>query len=313
VVALIAVDVLVLGLLAVALPTAVRIHLRWSFPAATRGQLELERKAWLAAAVIAFALAAKLPALALFLHTVDGLADRIAGAMCGVGVLASGRDAAIVIGLRVLVVYLLVAWRAAHRLDLARPDAPHTRVKFTFFLVLFASLALELVFELAFFASVRTDRVASCCGTVFAQTGVSATALFGQTPQAALAAASTGLFAAAAVAARLRRPVVFGVLNGVFALVGVALVIGLTSPYVFALPTHRCPFCLLHPEYAYVGYALFGTLLAGTASGVTTGFAHAALREDLPWYRRTLVLNGLFLAGALAFPMVYWVRNGVWL
>jgi hypothetical protein len=310
---LLIVDAVVLALLVVALPTAVRVHLRWSFPAADRAQLARERRAELAAAIVGFALLVKVPAAALYLYAVDGLAERIVGAMCGVGVLGNGRDAGVALGLRVLVLFLLVAWRRADRLDRACPDLPYTRPKFTLLLVIFVAVALEGAFTLSFFGSLQLERIASCCGSVFGAAGGGATALLAGVPQPALAAAAAAVFAALLLAARGRRGAWFGALSVLFALLGAALVVGLTSPYVFALPTHRCPFCLLHAEYAGVGWLLFGLLLAGTTRGAAIGFARGVLRADPGGYRGALVSDGLFLALALAFPLAHVVRHGVWL
>ena len=310
---LLVVDAVVLALLAIVLPTAVRVHRHWSFPAADRAQLARERRAELAAAVTGFALLVKVPAAALYLYAVDGLSERIVGAMCGVGVLGNGRDAGAALALRALVLFLLVAWRTADRLDRARPELPYTRPKFTFLLVIFVAVALEGAFTLSFFGSLQLERIASCCGSVFGAEDGGATALLAGVPQPALAAAAAGVFAALLLAARGRRGVWFGALSVLFALVGAALSIGLTSPYVFALPTHRCPFCLLHAEYAGVGWPLFGLLLVGTTRGAAIGFAVGVLRADPGGYRGALVCDGLFLVLALAFPLLHVVRHGVWL
>ena len=313
VLALLVVDGLVLAMLAVALPTAVRVHLAWDFPAATPGQLERERRAHLAGALVAFALAVKLPGFAWFLFVVDRLAEHLAGAMCGVGVLSSGRDAALLVVAKLAVLYGLVAWRALHRIDEERPDYPFTRRKFTFLLVLFALVALEAALELAFFASIELDRVASCCGSVFSAQRGGASALLTGLSGGWLVATGLGLFIALVVAAWRRWALAFGLLSLAFAVVGVAAVIGVVSPYVYELPTHRCPFCLLHAAYGGVGYLLYAALFLGTAQGAAIGFLRAVAGERSGPYRRALVFDVAFLLVALAYPLAYVLRTGRWL
>ena len=55
-----------------------------------------------------------------------------------------------------------------------------------------------------------------------------------------------------------------------FLLSAVALV-SVISLYVYELPSHRCPFCLLHGEYGYVGYLLYAGLLGGGVTGAGVG------------------------------------------
>jgi len=38
--------------------------------------------------------------------------------------------------------------------------------------------------------------------------------------------------------------------------------------YIYELPTHKCPFCMMQKEYHYVGYLLWGTLFFGSAFGL---------------------------------------------
>jgi hypothetical protein len=53
--------------------------------------------------------------------------------------------------------------------------------------------------------------------------------------------------------------------------VGLAAVVSWLSPYVYELPTHHCPFCLLQREYRWVGYLLCGALLGGGLTGAGVG------------------------------------------
>ena len=88
--------------------------------------------------------------------------------------------------------------------------------------------------------------------------------------------------------------------------VGLAAVVSVLSPYLYELPTHHCPFCLLQAEYHFIGYPLYGSLLggavAGTAVGVLQPFrGRASLADALPALQRRLAgacaaLLGLFAA-----------------
>jgi hypothetical protein len=80
--------------------------------------------------------------------------------------------------------------------------------------------------------------------------------------------------------------------------VAVVALISFISPYIYELPTHHCPFCILQREYHYVGYLLYITVFAGGVAGTGTGcllpFRRIpSLREVLPGYQRRLAVLGM--------------------
>ena len=55
--------------------------------------------------------------------------------------------------------------------------------------------------------------------------------------------------------------------------------------YVYELPTHHCPFCMLQKEYHFVGYFLYGFLLVGAIAGTSIGI--------IGRFRKKVTLAGL--------------------
>jgi len=45
------------------------------------------------------------------------------------------------------------------------------------------------------------------------------------------------------------------------------------SSYVYAMPYHKCPFCILKPEYHYFGFGLYGTLIPAAFFGASAAIA----------------------------------------
>ena len=73
------------------------------------------------------------------------------------------------------------------------------------------------------------------------------------------------------------------------------------SPYIYELPAHHCPFCLLQREYGFIGYPLYLLLFGGVVSGLSVGVLApfrktASLASILPRIQRRLAL-----AAALCF------------
>jgi hypothetical protein len=84
-----------------------------------------------------------------------------------------------------------------------------------------------------------------------------------------------------------------------FLLSAVALV-SIISMYVYELPSHRCPFCLLHGEYGYVGYLLYTGLLGGGVTGAGVGLLMPyrkveSLAEFVPAMQRGLAQATMIL------------------
>jgi hypothetical protein len=72
------------------------------------------------------------------------------------------------------------------------------------------------------------------------------------------------------------------------------------SLYIYELPTHHCPFCILQGEYGYVGYPLYVALLGGGVTGMGVGLLMPfrdveSLSGALSSIQRRLVLISLIL------------------
>ncbi len=87
----------------------------------------------------------------------------------------------------------------------------------------------------------------------------------------------------------------FSISSLIMFLVSIVAIISLISIYFYELPTHHCPFCILHQEYGYVGYAIYATLLVGTVAGMGVGALMPfrtinSLKEVLPRIQKRLAL-----------------------
>jgi hypothetical protein len=55
--------------------------------------------------------------------------------------------------------------------------------------------------------------------------------------------------------------------------VSIGAIVAFLSLYVYEHPLHHCPFCLLKPEYGYIGYALYLPLFGSTALALGLGLS----------------------------------------
>jgi hypothetical protein len=83
------------------------------------------------------------------------------------------------------------------------------------------------------------------------------------------------------------------------------------SLYIYELPIHHCPFCILQGGYGYIGYPLYLTVLGGTLAGMGVGIVMPfrntkSLSETIPSVQRKLALTSVLLF--LIFTILVSVR-----
>ncbi len=67
------------------------------------------------------------------------------------------------------------------------------------------------------------------------------------------------------------------------------------SSYVYGMPYHHCPFCILKPEYCFIGFFIYGTMLPAGFFGISAALtslipARLGLNEVVHRFQRWAVL-----------------------
>jgi len=319
VLALVGSSVLVGALLVYSAWWGAQVLRHWDLSSGSELQLALERRTHLVSTILSYVLLFELASLFLFVFTADSLAPLFTGAMCAAGSLHASPFGYPVLLLQILGFVLAALWIVLNRGDSLGHDYPLIRVKYRFLLVLAPLLLLEMVLRAAYFLDLKPEVITSCCGSLFGAGGKGfGSDLAGLSPGTAgatflvLLAATLG----AGVAFRLwgRGGWALGVIGAALLPVGLAAVVAWLSPYVYELPTHHCPFCILQREYRYVGYPLYGALLGGTISaagvGVLMPFRRVpSLAGAIPAYQRRLAGGSVALLAFLA-ALVAWLVAG---
>jgi hypothetical protein len=271
--ALVSGSMLTAGLLAFAARWAAVIVWRWDLSSGSGLQLQLERRSVLLSAVVRLVMLFQLVALFLLVYTADALAPLFTGAMCAAGVFKASRFGYPVLLLKLAVFVLAGLWLAVDHLDVKAPDYPLIRPKQAALLVIAPMSALEAVLQLLYFADLRPEVITSCCGSQFGRGGGGLGESLAALPPvptmlASGAVLALAMVAAHAVATRGRGAALLGVASALSIPVTIAAVISVVSPYVYELPTHHCPFCLLEPSYHLFGVALYAAMLGGAIAGL---------------------------------------------
>lgn len=295
----------------------VRILRGWDLRSGTEAQLDLERRTYLVSTLVANGLVIQILSLFLFIFTADGLHNQFVGAMCAAGSLAANPFGYPTLLAKLATCLLAGVWLVLHRADTRGHDYPLIRPKYALLLVLVPMVLLEGWLQLRYLTGLKADVMTSCCGSLFGQGRQGfAAELAGLPPrlmQPLFWLSLGALVLAGTVLLRRRRGAgPFAVLSLAFLLVSVASLISFFCLYIYELPTHHCPFCLLQHEYGFVGYPLYGTLLGGAISGLGVGalapFAdRKSLATALPGIQARLVWSALILAAAFALVAGGWM------
>ncbi len=291
----------------------IRIIRRWNPDSASMEQLALERRTYLISSVMNFVLGFELLSTFLFIYTVDALRDIFVGAMCATGSLNANPVGWYVLLLKIVIFFLAAVWIAVNRLDQRAEDYPLTRRKYQLLLGIAPFIFLDAYLTTAYFLGLEPNRITSCCGSLFSETGegvAAGLAALPLLPSMGIFYGTCLLFLIVGLAA-LRRPgaglnYTLALLSPVLLVVALASVVSFISLYFYEMPTHHCPFDILQLNYGLVGYPIYFTLFAAVLYGLITGLAEPykkidSLRPIIPdlqkkWTGRAIFFLMLFMA-----------------
>jgi hypothetical protein len=303
------------GMLLFAACYAVRILRNWDIHSGSELQLSLERRTYLISTLMAYALAFQLLSFFLFIYTADHLHSYFTGAMCAAGSLNACRWGYPVVGLKVLNFLLAGVWLIVNYTDNRGYDYPLIKEKYTLLLWLTPLILAEAALQAGYFLGLEPEVITSCCGTQFTAESKSLASGVIALPVTAMEIAFfTGMGGTLVLGVFFYRTGKGGYLLGAASLItfliAVAALISFISLYIYELPTHHCPFCILQAEYHYLGYPLYLTLLAGVVAGlgagVLTRFRNlASLREVVPAIQRRLTLVALAAYALFTLMAIY--------
>jgi len=279
---------------------AARIIRNWDIRSGSELQLALERRTYLISMVMSYALGFQLLSLFLFIYTADSLSSLFVGAMCAAGSLNVNGFGYPALILKITDFLLAGVWLIVNFTDNKASDYPLIRTKYRLLMVIAPFLVAETLVQGAYLLGLKPDIITSCCGTIFTTDANTVMSGLIGLPRALSQAA---FYFSVAVTILLglffylkgKGGYFFSISTLMSFLISVVALISFISVYFYELPTHHCPFCILHPEYGYVGYLLYITLLAGVVSGLGVGAIMPfrkikSLAEVLPRVQKRLAL-----------------------
>ncbi|MBP1766174.1 MAG: conserved rane protein of unknown function [Candidatus Aminicenantes bacterium] len=276
---------------------------RWDLRSGSELQLGLERKTYLVSTLVTYLFAAELLSLFLFIFTADRIHGFFVGAMCAAGTLKANGFGYPALLLKSLNGLLAGLWLVLNWADNKGYDYPLIKTKYAWLLAAAPLVLAETVLQANFFLRLKPDLVTSCCGSLFSLGGGSLASDLASLPLTPMKIAFfSSLFLCLALGLVFyktgRGGVLFAALSGGMVIVTVLSILSFVSIYIYELPTHHCPFCLLQAAYKSIGYpiyiALFGGGISGLGVGVLTPFRRTpSLSSVIPGLQRKLAVVAL--------------------
>ena len=298
-------------LLAIAFGVSVQVLWRWDFGSTTEEQYALERRAYLVMTIILAAFVIKFLLLPFFVFAIDRLSDLVPGAMCAAGVISANDYGLPLLFLKLLILFLLLLWMAINHYDLEAKHYPWFRLKMGLFLLIFALVSVELWMDWAYFLHIDIHQPVSCCSALFGQLEGANPLPFGlDIPKLLLLFYL--LYLLIVISTLAEQHWLELAAYGLFVFVAYYAVVYFFGTYVYELPTHKCPFCMMQKPYYYVGYLIWGSLFGGVFLGLIAALLHLGLRVPTRRLERiALGLVSLFVLICSLYVGVYYLRNGV--
>lgn len=312
VLALLLIALLVAGIGLYAGYYGIKIICRWNPASGSEQQLELERRTYLLSTLMACVLGFEIISLFLFIFTADDMHSLFTGAMCAAGTLATNSFGYPALTIKMVVSAVAGVWLIINHVDNRGFDYPLIKVKYRLLVAVVPFLVLELWLLSAFFYGMSPEIITSCCGSQFSRESGGLGKNLAALPYLPTLTAFFSGMALTVVSGLLswlkgRAGYLFPVAAVVTFFIAAASVVSFICLYIYELPTHHCPFCILHKEYGYIGFVLYSALycgaVAGFGAGVLSPSRHiVSLHRVIPSVQRRLII--ITLVSYMLFTLV---------
>lgn len=304
-------QVTLLVLLTISFFYAVFIIKNWDYSKTTQTQYKLEKRSYLVILIITFTMIIKIFLMPYFAYSVDILSHIVPGAMCAAGVIDANEYGEILLGFKVFLLFFIGIWMILNTLDLKEKTYPYTKKKFYFFAFIFLLVIIEITLDILYLTNISTKEPVLCCSVIFGASSTGSSIPFNLSIPMLLVIFYLLYFLTIFV--NIQKNIYLNIfVNILFLYISYYAVTYFFGTYIYELPTHQCPFCMLQHEYFYIGYFIWGSLFLGTFFA----FAYSALRllvdKSLRYtLKYSLIFNALFVFICTFYVLKYYLVNGV--
>ena len=299
-------------LLLLAFLVSLKIVLKWNFESFSPAQFKLEQQAYLVTTIILFVFAIKFFLTLYFTFTIDALSLLVPGAMCSAGVITANAYGSPLFVLKLFILFGLTLWLYVNFYDVRTKNYQWFKEKSFLFMGIFFLIVLELGLDFFYFSNIDTHLPVSCCSALFGQLEGANPLPFGLDIKMLLILFYL-LFVMVVLTLFTKQSLLYIVSNILFLYVAYFAIVYFFGTYIYELPTHKCPFCMLQKEYYYVGYMVWSSLLLGSYMGISSAITSLWLKKEFKSYKMLMGLLGFFVLICSGYVVVFYGGNGVFL
>lgn len=307
------VQIILFILLSIAFYFSLSIIKNWDFNKTTNKQYKLEKTSYLVILIISFTLIVKIVLFPYFAYSLDNLSNIVPGAMCAAGIVGANEFGQINLTLKILILFFIGVWLIINSLDLKEKTYPFTKKKYFLYIFIFILSIVELFLDFLFLENISTKEPVMCCSVIFGVNNTGSKIPFDLSISNLLIVFYL-LYILTTILSLQKSSFLNLIINFMFLYIGYYSVTYFFSTYIYQLPTHQCPFCMLQKEYYFVGYFIWGTLFLGTFFGISSFILKTFINKDLAYtYKYSLIFNTLFVFLCSFYVIRYYLVNGVFL
>lgn len=298
-------------LLLVAFIVSLKILFKWDFESFTPLQFALEKQAYLVTTIILFVFAMKFILILYFIFSIDALSVLVPGAMCAAGVITANDYGSYLLILKLVILFFLTLWLYMNHYDMHTKNHHWFKEKSWVFSFIFVLILLELGLDFSYFSNIDTHLPVSCCSALFGQLEGANPLPFGLTIPLLLVLFYL-LYALVLLSIKSSQTLLYILANILFVYIAYYAMVYFFGTYIYQLPTHKCPFCMMQAEYVYIGYLLWGSLFLATYMGISNAVTTLWIGKNNTRSQVTVTyLLSLFVLICTAYVSVYYFKNGV--
>lgn len=294
------IELILIVLMAISQVNIVTIVRHWDFDATTPLQYALEKKNYLVNTILYFTVTCKVVLFLFFIQSLNALSAIVPGAMCSAGVVGSNHYGNALLLLKLLLIFGFGLWLIVNKLDLSAITFPYLKRKYILFTGLFIGVLGEFILEILYFSNIPLSVPVFCCSVVFQAPKLP----FGYT-QTLLVLFFYLFFGVIVLLNTLKQTMASFTCNLLFLFIAYYAITYFFGLYIYEMPNHKCPYCMLQKEYYYIGYLIWGSLFLGIFFGIMPFLIEQITKQS---YVYLLKYSSLFLSLTVVICSVYVLR-----
>jgi len=295
----------------IALFIAIKILLKWDFNSFTQSQFKLENSAYLISTITLFLLFVKVISTLFFVYTIDSLSLLVPGAMCAAGVISANSYGLDLLLVKVIIIFLLLLWVNLDSYDTKAKNYPIIKSKEILFIAIFISISIELYLNFNYFTNINLNQPVSCCSALYGQLEGANPLPFGLNITTLLILFYL-TFITFLISVKIEQNYLILAVTLLFLYISYYSVVYFFGTYIYELPTHKCPFCMMQKEYNYIGYFVWGSLFIGSFLAIIYAIVDIWLKEKLKKAKKvSIYLLSFFVLLCTYYVLSYYIKNGV--